>query len=172
MVQQKPRGSLFIWERRRIEDQALQLWPLTKSLDFLIFYGVITDREVREKFALWKANRMSSNESFRLFEPGKRVESKCLWQKAEHEQSYAFLFFGTFSSFMISCYLLICMVCQKKKEKKKKQRQQQQQKKNADVGMIPNSFVFERKFQDKGLEAPCREKPWRSPGSNLRHQIA
>ena len=29
-----------------------------------------------------------------------------------------------------------------------------------------------KKDQDKGLEAPCREKPWRNPGSNLRHQIA
>ena len=35
-----------------------------------------------------------------------------------------------------------------------------------------NMFHFERKFQDKGLEAPCREKPWKSPGTNLRHQIA
>ena len=32
---------------------------------------------------------------------------------------------------------------------------------------------IERKFQDKGPEAQCREKPLKlNPGSNLRHQIA
>ena len=30
---------------------------------------------------------------------------------------------------------------------------------------------MERKFQDKGLDHDCREKPWTSPGSNLWHQI-
>ena len=29
-----------------------------------------------------------------------------------------------------------------------------------------------KKVQDKRLEVPCRKKPWRSPGSNLRHQVA
>ena len=31
---------------------------------------------------------------------------------------------------------------------------------------------LERESLDEGQEAPCREKPWRSQGSNQRHQIA
>ena len=40
------------------------------------------------------------------------------------------------------------------------------------VGLGTTVWYMVRKFPGKGLEAPCREKPWRSPGSNLRHQIA
>ena len=36
------------------------------------------------------------------------------------------------------------------------------------VGMGTTVLYMERKFLDKGPEAPCREKPWRSPGSNLK----
>ena len=33
-------------------------------------------------------------------------------------------------------------------------------------------YYKERHFLDKCPEAPCSEKPWKSPGSNQRHQIA
>ena len=39
------------------------------------------------------------------------------------------------------------------------------------LSALPSVFM-KRKFLDNGLEAPCREHRWRSPGSNLRHQIA
>ena len=40
------------------------------------------------------------------------------------------------------------------------------------VGLGTTVEYIERKFKAKALEAPCREKPWRNPGSNVRHQIA
>ena len=40
------------------------------------------------------------------------------------------------------------------------------------VGLGTTVEYMERKFKAKVLEAPCREKPSRNRGSNLRHQIA
>ena len=40
------------------------------------------------------------------------------------------------------------------------------------VGLGTTVEYIERKFKTKAQERHVAKKPWRSPGSNLRHQIA